>query len=628
MWAYGYGGTYALFFDATDELKNKKLTIVGEWLVCKDICIPGTRTVELSVDQNLEGQINSLMSDTQLLESFSFLPKVKDSTNVKFFLTKGEKNNQLALQYMIENVDFEKLSKKKNIVTPYHAFPFDYKHEEVYLDRKNNIAYGRMYVDWDGIFEDPVWELPEDGIFKKPITAKFLIQYPKDTAIIVKQTFNEFSLTGDKSISEMFKSLEELGGAKKEEITNGESAHTESIYHFLLFAFLGGIILNLMPCVLPVISIKLFGLIVHSDESNKQIFRHNLFYTLGVLFSFTILATVVFFLKQSGEQIGWGFQLQSPLFVFLMLLLIFIMALNMLGLFEFYTPGGKRLGNAQIKTGVYGDFVNGILATILSTPCSAPFLGSALPFAFTSTTANIYLIFLSVGVGLSFPFIITGFFPNLVKLLPRPGAWMEKLKNFLGLTMLLTTVWLYDILGSLINFSESGIYINTFLALLFFAFYFRKNISKHMGFSFVFFLLPTLVFGYLYKSNSFEVSKQIKISNESVGDVKWQAWSPESMEKAKESQGYTFINFTAAWCLTCKVSKKLVLNSNSFKKLVEEKKISLLEGDWTKRDDHITKFLRSYNIVGVPAYFIVKPDGEVIPLGETISIAKIKENLK
>lgn len=625
MWTYGYSGSYAFFFDLTDEFKNSNLTITGQWLVCKDKCIDGTRTRDISIDNKLEGEVNPLISQTDLLETFSFLPKTTDSTDVKIFLTKGQKLNQLALHYLIENVDFTKVSKKKNILTPYQAFPFDYKHEELYMDEKNKIMYGRMYIDWDGVFEDPVWDLPENGIFKKPIQTKFLIQYPKDKAFIVNKSFTEFSLTGDKSLSRMVANLPKFG--EKSDSKKAGASSDQSILTFIFFAFLGGLILNLMPCVLPVISLKLFGLIVHSDESKPQIFRHNLFYTLGVLFTFGILGTVVFFLKESGEQIGWGFQLQSPYFVFFMLLLIFIMALNMLGLFEFITPGGKKLGNAQIKTGVYGDFVNGMLATILSTPCSAPFLGSALPFAFTTTTLNIYLIFMSVGLGLAFPFIITGFFPALVKLLPRPGAWMEKLKNILGVTMLLTAVWLYDVLSSLIDTSLSGIYLNTLFVLIFFAFYFKKNISKNFFLNLLMTALPFIMFYVMVDMKAFDMQAKSPTAQNSASSLNWKPWNPTAMEKAKTAKKHTFINFTATWCLTCKVNKKLILNSDDFKSLVKEKDIQLLEGDWTKRDDNITQFLKSHNVVGVPAYFIITPEGKVKSLGEIISVSKVKENL-
>lgn len=619
MWAYGYGEKYAFFYDLSPKFKNKEIKIVGEWLVCKDICIPGSRTIEFP------NKSDPILSDSELKASFSNLPEFSEQDNqIKIYLTKTEVENQLALHYIIEDADFELVNSKINILTPYHAFPFDYKHEEVFYDRENKQVFGRTLIDWDGIYEQPVWEVPESGIFEKPIKAKFLLNYPKgENSKIITKTFQNFSTTDNRVLNQTYSNLQKVD-FEQEAILKEEQS--KSLFYYILFAFLGGLILNLMPCVLPVISLKLFGLISHANESRKRILRHNLFYTLGVVATFVLLATVVFALKQSGDQIGWGFQLQSPVFVFFMLILIFIMSLNMMGLFEFKTPGGTKLGGLAQREGVMGDFNNGVLATILATPCSAPFLGSALPFAFTTTTLNIYIIFIAVGVGLSFPFIITGIFPNLVSFLPRPGVWMDNLKKFLGLSLILTAVWLYDVLSSLISMEYAGIYINTVLALTFFAFYFRRYISKRTSFNFLIFALPLLFIFILHNINAFHTTPT-QVNIKAPGALNWENWTPEKMNQAKLSKGYTFINFTAAWCITCKVNKKVVLDSGKFKDLVKDNNIKLLEGDWTQRDDKITQFLLSYNIVGVPAYFMIKPSGKIVSLGETISISKIKASL-
>lgn len=619
MWAYGYSGKYAFFFDLPNKLINSKIKIVGEWLVCKDICIPGTRTVSFPLSSD------PILTQGELKDRFQQLPTTsKMPTNIKLYLTKTENPNELALHYLIEEADFSKVDSKVNLITPYHAFPFDYKHEEIFFDRENKSIYGRALIDWDGIYEDPIWEMPHDGVFDKIIKPKFLLNYPKgEKSKIITKEFKVFSTSENKLLDQTYARLDKVDFKNKAQLKVSQS---KGILYYIFFAFLGGLILNLMPCVLPVISLKLFGLIGHAKESKKRILRHNLFYTLGVVSSFVVLATVVFALKASGDQIGWGFQLQSPVFVFMMLVLIFIMALNMLGLFEFRTPGGTRLGGIAQKDGVVGDFNNGVLATILSTPCSAPFLGSALPFAFTTTTLNIYIIFIAVGLGLSFPFILTGLFPALISFLPKPGAWMDNLKKFLGLSLILTSVWLYDVLGSLISMEFSGIYINTILALIFFAFYFRRHISVKLRYNIIIFLLPIAFIFLLFNIRAFD-SKPEQQNIVAPGSLQWTPWTPKEMEEAKSIKGYTFINFTAAWCLTCKINKKIVLQSSDFKDLVKQNQIKLIEGDWTQRDDKITEFLRSYNIVGVPAYFLVKPSGEVVSLGETISISKIKESL-
>jgi thiol:disulfide interchange protein DsbD len=628
MWAFGYSDSYSHFFELPENLKNKKMKIVGEWLVCKDICIPGTRTVNLAINDNLLGATNPLLTENKLKSIFKGLPRTGTPKGMEIFLTKGIEENQLALHYLIEDADFTKIKSKASIVTPYLRPLFDYKHEEVYLDKKTNTIYGRIYLEWDGLFEDPEMPLPTDGMFKDALEAKFLIQYPKDQPPrIATKLFKGFTLDGDKELSNQFKGFTKLNGKEKKQTTSSQDTDPQGILSFILFAFLGGLILNLMPCVLPVISLKLFGLIIHSNESKKQILKHNLAYTAGVVSTFMVLAAVVMLIKASGDQIGWGFQLQSPMFVFAMILIIFVMALNMFGLFEFVTPGGAKLGNAQLKKGFIGDFVNGILATILSTPCSAPFLGTALTFAFTTSHFNIFLIFFFVGIGLSFPFILTGFFPALITFLPKPGLWMDKLKKFLGVTLILTAVWLIDVYFSIVAYQVLWFIFTLLLVSIVFAFYFRKKISKKKISNILVFLIPILLTIQIVRLTEIAESNLNDIENSKPQDgiVVWAKWSPEAI--AKPPGKYVFMNFTARWCLTCKINKKIVLNSNSFKELAEEKGLGLLEADWTKRNDDITIFLKKYGIVGVPAYFVQKPNGEIISLGETISIKKIKENL-
>lgn len=634
--AYGYSGTNHFFFKVSKEqikqLSGKDLDIKVTWLVCKDICIPGQKELTLSLDQSFKGSYGDRFTLAEIQKAYNWLPKkAKLPKELEIYLTKAKEDNKLALQYTLSNVDMAKFNTKANLLTPFLASPLDYKHEKLFYDAKNKTLYGRMYIDWDGMYEDPEWPLPEDGIFKKSIPAKYLVQIDKSKpALLIDYSFNQFSMTGDEALEDFFKTLtpvQDLNKKNTELLGPQNKTKQKSFFLYLLFAFLGGLILNLMPCVLPVISLKLFGLIVHSDESRKNILKHNLFYTLGVVVTFWVLAAVVLILKASGEQVGWGFQLQSPIFVFIMLLVLFIMSLNMLGLFEFVTPGGKHLGNVEVKSGIGADFLSGVLATILSTPCSAPFLGAALTFAFTTSSLNIFFILTFVGLGLAFPFILTGIFPKLVSFLPRPGAWMEKLKNILGISLLLTFVWLHDVLNNLINIESTGIYLNTLWVMIFFAFYFRKKISKKIGWNIIIFMLPviftTMILGQkmLVTTNS---TKKSQVTN----SLEWSPWSQDAMDERANQKKWVFMDFTAAWCLTCKVNKKLVLQTDAFTKLVKDYNLDLLVGDWTKRDEAITKFLRKYDVVGVPAYFLQSPDGTIIHLGETISISKIKEKLE
>lgn len=625
--AYGYSDTNHFFFKLPNKFKNSEVKIKSTWLVCKDICIPGQKEISISIDNNLNGSSGKKFNQKVFQTALNSLPQKSEiPKNFEIYLTKAKEDNKLALQYTLTNFDINKFNKKSNLLTPYLASPFDYKHEELFYDVKNKTLYGRIYIDWDGIYEEPEWLLPEDGVLQKPIKASYLLQFDKSTpAKLINYEFIQFSMTGDESLSEFFKSLVPIDKLKLE--SESKINLLDGLLNYLLFAFLGGVILNLMPCVLPVISLKLFGLIVHSDEPKRKILTHNLFYTLGVLVSFWALAAVILLLKISGEQVGWGFQLQSPVFVFVMLVILFIMSLNMLGLFEFITPGGKSLGNVQMKRGVFADFVSGILATVLSTPCSAPFLGTALTFAFTTTSINIFLIFTFVGLGLAFPFILTGIFPSLVSFFPKPGAWMEKLKNVLGFSLLLTFVWLYDVLFGIVS-SINAIYFNILWVSIFFAFYFRKRISKKIHWNILVFILPVILTTTIFNNQMLKVSEAKTSDTQTIKGLKWNAWSKKSMQDLVQKKKWVFMDFTASWCLTCKVNKKLILNTDGFSNLVKKYNIELLVGDWTKRDENITQFLREYNIVGVPAYFLQSPEGKIFSLGETISISKIEKYLE
>ena len=624
--AYGYSGQNTYFFKISklnyEKLLTKTLLVKGQWLVCKDICIPGEDERKLVFDKNLPIKTkNETASIETLKERFSSLPmKIDPPKDLELTLVKGAKEKTLALQYSYSNVNLKSFDKHLNLLTPFLSSPLDFKKEKLVYDEETNTLFGRILIYWDGEYEEPQWPLPLDGEFKKDINVKFILQNSgKDSAKIIEKSFTGFSLQG-------FNQYEKFLNSRDLKETTAPPKKNNSLLYYILFAFIGGLILNLMPCVLPVISLKLFGLISHQNESQKKILKHNLFYSLGVWITFMSLGAVVILLKVSGEQIGWGFQLQSPIFVFIMLLVVFIMVLNLFGLFEFITPGGKLLGNKKLKEGVAADFFNGVLATILATPCSAPFLGVALTFAFTTNNVNIFIIFSSIALGLALPFILTGLFPALISFLPKPGNWMIKLKYFLGFTMLVTFVWLYDVLFALIDSYIFGINIHAIFATLFFAYFLRKNITKRFIWNFIFFAIPLALFVSLYTNKGFEVSTN-KSDIKTNSELNWKKWSKENLNMAIQNERWTFIDFTATWCLTCKVNKKLVLETDSFAKLVEDNNMDLLVGDWTKRDEKITAFLRQYDIVGVPAYFLQSPTGEIIHLGETISIQKIKDNL-
>ena len=479
-------------------------------------------------------------------------------------------------------------------------------------------------------------EFPLNGNLKNPIKIKLLWADPAlDRALIIEKSITKIlpyepkhpvfeQASTDEIPKNEYNQLASLNPEKKNALTQ------QSFLMTLFFAFLGGLILNIMPCVLPVISIKLFGLLKYQNASRIKILRHNFFYTLGISSTFMLLAVVIVVLKQIGTQVGWGFQLQSPHFVGLMIVALFIFSLNMFGLFEFSTPGGRQLGQVQTKDDYWGDFLSGVLATVLSTPCSAPFLGTALTYAFTSDTLTTFILFLAISLGLAFPFILTAIFPNLVLFLPKPGHWMNHFKKFLALSLFLTVIWLIDVYISL---TVGGIHLKVLLTSLLFIFSMLYFIKKNRKWTYFFLILSitsitSLIFIPMQNESYSDQRPSALLKEKNNGELKWAAWSENKIEQLKSNQKPIFVDFTAKWCFTCKVNEKLVLETKGFKEIVDKHQLQLVLADWTKRDAPIENFLRSKGLVGVPAYFIYDKNGKEHSLGETISLTKIREILE
>ncbi|MEC8623478.1 MAG: thioredoxin family protein [Bdellovibrionota bacterium] len=361
-----------------------------------------------------------------------------------------------------------------------------------------------------------------------------------------------------------------------------------------------------------------------------SIMKHNAVYSSGILFSFLVLSFIVLILKSSGEQIGWGFHLQSASFLSIMILFLFILSLNLFGLYEIRTPGGKVIGNIDIDNSYKSDFISGVLATILSTPCSAPFLGVALTFAFTSSFPVTLLIFLSVGLGLSLPFLFVGIFPAMLKVLPKPGTWMEHFKKFLGLSLLLTSLWLFDVFQTIIPTPMSSTILILTLILTFFTFYSLKHMKLNKLGSLILIIIPFLSLFYLVgiQLDTKDINASSRVVQKATNHPsKWEVWAPEKMSYYKKEGQAVFVDFTAKWCFTCIVNEKLVLQTKEFEKLMQDKGIKPLIADWTKRDPIIGNWLKQQGVFGLPAYFIQTSKGKLIHLGETISIKEIKKHL-
>lgn len=624
---FGYENEYSLFYKIPAKFSGP-IDIKSNWLVCKHICVPGKGNISANLSNGHKGLIGSeefKLSESEITKRYGALPKeVQKIEGFSIELVKGDEPKTLKLAYEFKG---EKGPGSDHyLVSPFLKVPFDFKRET--LQTNDSGTRGIYTVSWDGEYEEPEQNLTANGSLPMEYELSFLVRKPSSQEV--------YKYTKKFKEAKAAPSFGALAGTTTETPKNdpGTGATTSdiapaqtSLLAIFVFAFLGGLILNIMPCVLPVISLKLFGLLRHAGESKKQIFRHNIFYSLGVISTFMLLAASVLILKATGEAVGWGFQLQSPLFVAIMAIVIFVMALNLFGLFEFATPGGRKLGGVTLKDSFVGDFFGGVLATILSTPCSAPLLGTALTFAFSNGPLEITATFLMIGLGLSFPFLLTAFFPALIRFLPKPGMWMDHVKKFLGLILVLTTLWLLDVFGALVDGSVALLKLQSSLVFIFFAIYAAKKIFKSKAPKIAFSIVPVLLFISLFSaplSSPAGTSGSAMLIDKQKSGLPWEEWSEGRMNELRGNGERAFIDFTAKWCFTCKVNEKLVLDTGAFKDLQKKYNAKLLLADWTKKDPIITAFLEKNDLVGVPAYFVIDSTGQIHNLGETVTISKIE----
>ncbi len=379
----------------------------------------------------------------------------------------------------------------------------------------------------------------------------------------------------------------------------------------MFFAFLGGLILNLMPCVLPVLSLKILGFVKEAHKNPHTLFKHGLVFTAGVILSFWVLAGLLIAFQLAGRYVGWGFQLQSPAFLIGLSFLFFLFALNLFGVFE---VGTSLMGFGQSWTkrhDLISSFSSGVLAAIVATPCTAPFMGSALGFALAQPAWVSLAIFTSLGLGMAAPYLLICSHPTFIRFVPKPGAWMVTLKQFLGFLLIGTTLWLAWVL-SLQKGEESAIWL--FLGLFcagFAVWIFGKGGGAAAPRTRVTFRIITLlliglgIFAALQgtKGEFSDLKKAGRLAP-SKDRIPWEPYSEERLAELRREGRPVFIDFTAAWCLTCQVNERIVLNSPKVVEAFRTANIAALKADWTSQDEQITKALAQYGRNSIPLYVL------------------------
>ena len=574
---YGYENEVLLMQEITPPSKlddsPAKLSTEANWLVCEKICVPGSATLQL----DLPVASTSQAANTDVFARYRrLLPQNRPKPDVARAQW-SRSGSDLRLKIASESLarypalDFFPLPEQEVIVG----------HPAVQSRNNNEI------------------------VFRVPLESA-----PKDLSSMAGLVVFGLQPNGDDRAAWPIVSSPTVAAVRS------ASAPAHGIFTFLLFGFIGGFILNLMPCVLPVISLKIFGFIQQAGQSRQKIFRSGIAFTLGIFAWFILLALLLIALKGAGRDVTWGgFQFTNPYFVLVLSVIVLVFALNLFGVFEVSLPQSvtRNLLSTTDRKDLLGSVFQCVFATVLATPCTAPFLGTALGFAFTQSAAIILAMFVAIAAGMSAPYLLLSAQPAWLRFLPRPGPWMVHLKQFMGFLLLATLLFLLYVLGAQRGL-EGAIWASCFLLLISVACWmkgaFISPTASGVKRSVVLVAILALVLGSgaYFIGDKFQSAKIATADSQLRGD--WQAFTPERLQNELEQGRTVFVDFTAAWCLTCKFNEANVLEAQDVREAFQRHGIVKLKADWTNGDPVITKLLQQFGRPGVPLYVLYPAKNE------------------
>ena len=591
---YGYENEVLLMQKITPPQKiddqSVKLSADANWLVCEKICIPGSTTLQLELPVSTTSQ----PANSQLFARYRRLfPKSWPESNVAT-PNWSKVGSDLRLK-----ITSETLSKYPAL----DFFPFPGEgilvgHPSVESRNKNEV-----------IFRIPI-ESP----------AKNLSSIPG--LVVYSQQPN-----GEDRAAWQISPVPIVSAAAP--------APVRGILTFLFFGFLGGIILNLMPCVLPVISLKIFGFIQQAGQSRRKILRSGIAFTVGIFAWFVGLAVLLITLKAEGHDVTWGgFQFTNPYFVLGLSVIVLVLALNLFGVFEISLPQSMTRGlvSTTERKDDLGSFFQGVFATVLATPCTAPFLGTALGFAFSQSPAVILAMFAAIAAGMSAPYLLLSAQPAWLRFLPKPGAWMLHVKQFMGFLLLATLLFLLYVLGAQRGL-EGAIWASCFLLVISVACWMKGAFvlpaasATKRNVVLALMLVLVLGSGIYFIGGKFRSTNLASVDSRLRGD--WHAFTPERLQGELDQGHSVFVDFTAAWCLTCKFNEANVLESAEVRNAFQRHAIVKLKADWTNGDPTITKLLQQFGRPGVPLYVLYPgKNDEPIIFPEVLTKGMVLEKLE
>ena len=541
-----------VIFPVELKIKKKKKPIYAdlniEYLICKEICIPITE--KKTINFNIK---NSELKNNQILK---YLKKVPKSNLGLFKIENSFAKDKNTFYLVLDNPEQNEIK----------IYPFS---DETNFYLKSIIVNKKTKI---------YFESDEDlKNLKKPV---------------------ELSISDGKNI-------------EKFNLNLGNIPYEKNIINFLFLAFIGGIILNFMPCVFPVLSVKILSMIQLKQIEKVKIKKFSFLIILGIVFSFISLSIILIVLKSFGVFVGWGFQFQNLYFLIFLSSIILLFSLNLLGFFEIILPNSllNYFGKFARTENYSGYFFSGMFATLMATPCSAPFLGTAIGFASLTSNVNILLIFFFISLGFSLPYFFLIIRPSILSLLPKPGKWMISFKYFLGFLLLLTFFWLLSVM-------KVNVFINLFLfvSILFFSILLKKDDIK-FPVKTIFSIILCIFFLFIFFKKK--------------ENLVWENFDENKIKTYKENNELIFLDFTADWCVTCKFNKFTTLDNQDTINYFIKNEVKLLRGDWTTKDEKILKFIKKYERFGVPVNIIYSrnmKNGLVLP--EILSSSIVIDNFE
>lgn len=606
MVGFGYSGDVVLLSLITppknlEAGSDHKIGAQMEWLVCSALmCQPGSASTELTI--KVDDDEPKLSKDAALFEKGR---KGLPLSDVEITVNRNDGILQLQLPKFKDPVTQATFFPEEQEIVDMEVSPSINELKDFYVISLKEKEEGTSLQLLKGVL---VLELGDS----KQIEA-IEVNSPIQTDAIALVTLAELPAHMTK------------GGGKKAQLDLSKKSFDfeGGVGMALLFAFLGGLILNLMPCVLPVISLKIMSFVKMAGEKRALVFQHGLWFSLGVLISFWVLAAGILLLRAYGQAVGWGFQLQEPIFVVILASLLFVFALSLFGVFEWGLIFASWAGQTQVETAqkssgsFASSFFSGVLATAVATPCTGPFLGSAVGFALTLPAWQALLIFTSLGLGMCFPYLLLAAFPSFLKFIPKPGAWMETFKQLMGFVLLATVLWLMWVFSAQTNSFSVICLVAGFLCFAFGAWIYGRGggpaVSKTKRILAYVSVVACFVIGFQAILLPRPSWSEMEVHGSKGKWAGWETFSPQRVAELRAQGVPVLIDFTARWCLICQTNH-MVLASDEVDQKMNQLGVVKMVADWTKNDPVITEELSKFGRNSVPLYVLYGPEQEQDPV--------------